>query len=158
MLKSLSIKREATKPQKVLTQQRSPHALCLNVMASNTTVSLQLKLFRDFDFGLRTSVEPRVDFRRAKHDDVIKICHSPIAKFNSANIYFWPLGGHFTKYNSCQIFRLYSTCPLYKTFLTVISVFISDATSTRSTPSVASFGGCCLASFGARGCTTTLGT
>ena len=43
------------------------------------------------------------------HDDVIKNCmhecQSP--NLNSANIYFWPLGGHFAKYNSCQIFRLH---------------------------------------------------
>ena len=37
-------------------QQRSPRAL-VYVMASNT------KLFNDFDFGLRTSIEPRVDFQ-----------------------------------------------------------------------------------------------
>ena len=46
------------------------------------------------------------------HNDVIKIytrnCQSPNS--NSASIYFWPLGGHFTKYNSRQIFQLYGTC------------------------------------------------
>ena len=76
-------------------------------MASNTT--LQLKLFHDFDFGLRTSVKPRADFRRTKHDDIIKICmhdcQSP--NLDSANTYFWLLVGHFAKYNSRQIFRLY---------------------------------------------------
>ena len=32
-------------------------------------------------------------------------CQSP--NLNSANINFWPPGGHFAKYNSRQIFRLY---------------------------------------------------
>ena len=50
-----------------------------------------------------------LELKLLHEDGVIKICtrncQSP--NLNSANIYFWPLGGHFAKYNSSQIFRLY---------------------------------------------------
>ena len=42
-------------------------------------------------------------------------CQSP--NLNSANIIFWLLGGHFTKYNSRQIFWLYGMWLYYKSLM-----------------------------------------
>ena len=97
--------------RKYFPQQRSPRTLCIcDGLEHNSLV----ETLHDFDFGLRTLVKPRADFHRTKHDDVIKIhmrdCQSP--NLNSANIYFWPLGGHYAKYNSCQIFRLHGMLKL----------------------------------------------
>ena len=64
------------------------------------------------------SVKPRADFRtnaRWRNKIYTRNCQSP--NLNSANIYFWPLGGHFAKYNSRQIFRLYGICSCSKNHL-----------------------------------------
>ena len=67
-----------------------------------------------------------------KHDDIIKICmcDCQLPNLNSANIYFWPLGGHFAKYNSRQIFWLYGRGGLthpYKKGILIVGVIAGAA-------------------------------
>ena len=100
-----SIEHESVKPQKVLppTMESTYSCICDGLEHNSLVETLPwLRLWSSHFSQTMCRLPP-------KHDDIIKICmrdcQSP--NLNSANIYFWPLGDHFAKYNSRQVFRLY---------------------------------------------------
>ena len=101
-----SIKRGAAKPQKVFppTPESMYSCICHGLEHKSLVETFPWLRFRSSHFSRTTCGLP-------PHDDVIKICmrdcQSPT--LNSANIYLRPLGGHFAKYISHQIFWLYSS-------------------------------------------------